>query len=178
MAKMPGKTINARSACVNMNFKRLPHNAANPFQTETVEPSAFHEYKGLDEAMAKYFGFTIVFLITLSLLGCSDNTRSLSVTATAYTSSVKETSSTPSVGAWGDTLKPGMKAIAVSRDLIDLGLTQGVEVSIQGLPGRYKVLDKTHKRWRRRIDIYMGDDVQKAKAWGKRKVTIRWEPEE
>lgn len=67
-----------------------------------------------------------------------------------------------------------MKAIAVSRDLIPMGLTHGVKVKIEGLPGTYTVMDKLHKRWRRRIDIYMGNDVEAAKKWGKRQVTIRW----
>jgi 3D (Asp-Asp-Asp) domain-containing protein len=101
-------------------------------------------------------------------------TNSLEVTATAYTSNQNETDSTPSLSAWGFTLKPGMKAIAVSRDLIKLGLTKGVEVTIDGLPGKYKVLDKMNKKWQKKIDIYMGNDVEKAKAWGKRKVVIRW----
>jgi len=34
--------------------------------------------------------------------------------------------------------------------------------------------NKLHKRWMRRIDIYMGNDVKAAKEWGKREVTIRW----
>jgi 3D (Asp-Asp-Asp) domain-containing protein len=118
----------------------------------------------------KYF----IILITLHLLyGCS-NAHSLEVTATAYTSNANETDSTPSLAAWGDTLKPGMKAIAVSRDLIKMGLGHGVEVSIEGFEGKYKVLDKMNKRWKRKIDIYMGKDTKKAKEWGKRKVIIHW----
>jgi 3D (Asp-Asp-Asp) domain-containing protein len=93
------------------------------------------------------------------------------VTAMAYNSSK---SGKPSIGAWGDKLIPGMKAIAVSRDLIKMGLTHGTEVKIDGLPGTYKVMDKMAKRWRRRIDIYMGNDVKATKEWGKRKVNIRW----
>ncbi len=107
------------------------------------------------------------------LYGCS-NANSLEVTATAYTSNANETDSTPSLAAWGDTLSPGMKTIAVSRDLIKMGLGHGVEVSIEGFEGKYKVLDKMNKRWKRKIDIYMGKDTKKAKEWGKRKVTIHW----
>ena len=69
---------------------------------------------------------------------------------------------------------PAMKAIAVSRDLISMGLTHGVRAKIEGLPGTYTVMDKLHKKWRRRIDIYMGEDIKAAKQWGKRRVTIRW----
>ena len=67
-----------------------------------------------------------------------------------------------------------MKAIAVSRDLLLMGITRGVEVTIEGLPGTYVVMDKLNKRWKQRIDIYMGADKEAAKQWGKRQVTIRW----
>ncbi len=98
----------------------------------------------------------------------------LEVTATAYNSVPGQTQGNPRITAWGDKLVSGMKAIAVSRDLIALGLKHGVKVRVEGLPGAYAVTDKLHKRWKRRIDIYMGKDVKAAKAWGKRKVTIRW----
>ena len=99
----------------------------------------------------------------------------LVVTATEYNSVRWETSSTPSYGAWGDHLKPGTKAIAVSRDLLRLGLTHGVEVRIAGLPGTYRVLDKMARRWHRRIDIYMGLNIKAARDWGKRRVQISWD---
>jgi 3D (Asp-Asp-Asp) domain-containing protein len=31
-----------------------------------------------------------------------------------------------------------------------------------------------NKRWRKRIDIYMGTDVQKAKKWGKKNINIEY----
>ncbi|MDH3518885.1 MAG: 3D domain-containing protein [Myxococcales bacterium] len=98
----------------------------------------------------------------------------LVVTATAYNSVPGQTRGDPSVAAWGDVLEPGTKAIAVSRDLIRLGLTRGARVRIEGLPGEYLVLDKMARHWRRRIDIYMGDDVEAARAWGVRKLHIHW----
>ena len=122
------------------------------------------------------FSYFILLLGVSFLPGSSDKTRSLEVTATAYTSRANETDSTPSLAAWGDTLKPGMKVIAVSRDLLKMGLGHGVEVSIEGVEGKFRVLDKMNKRWRRKIDIYMGKDIKKAKEWGKRKVIIHWEP--
>ena len=76
--------------------------------------------------------------------------------------------------AWGDLLEPGMKVIAVSRDLIPLGLDHKAPVSIDGLPGEYLVLDKMNGRWSKRIDIYMGNDVDAALAWGRREVRIHW----
>ena len=111
-------------------------------------------------------------------LGCEagEAARSLEVTATAYNSLAEQTQGNPSIAAWGDRLEPGMRAIAVSRDLLALGLTHRVEVCIEGLPGSYRVLDKMAKRWQRKIDIYMGTDVRAARAWGRRTVRIRWTP--
>jgi len=130
--------------------------------------------------MKQLTGITFCLLTALFLLSCADHrentsTRnSLVVTATAFNSVEKQTDSTPTIGAWGDRLKPGMKTIAVSRDLLDMGLTRGVAVHIEGLEGEYIVLDKMAKRWTRRIDIYMGNDVDAAKKWGKRQVRISW----
>ena len=98
----------------------------------------------------------------------------LRVTASAYTSCRRETDSTPYLAAWNNRLKPGVKSIALSRDLLKMGLKNGSYVTIDGLKGKYKVLDKMHKRWKKKIDIYMGCNRKKARRWGKRKVTIRW----
>lgn len=100
--------------------------------------------------------------------------KSLMVEATGYNSEVGQTQGNPNIAAWGDRLVPGMKAIAVSRDLIGMGLTHGTTVKIQGLPGVYVVRDKMNKRWKRRIDVYFGDDVEAALNWGRRKVRISW----
>ena len=101
--------------------------------------------------------------------------RSLRVTATAYTSHVNQTDSTPNIAAWGDRLYPGMKSIAVSRDLLKkYGLKHRQKVRIKGLKGEYAVLDKMNKRWTKKIDIYMGMDKRKAFKWGRRKVEIHW----
>jgi len=105
----------------------------------------------------------------------SKHTNILKVTATAYTSHVRQTDSTPNIAAWGDKLRPGMKAIAVSRDLLQVyGLKHGTKVRIKGLSGEYLVLDKMNKRWKKKIDIYMGKDLKKAYKWGHRKVELRW----
>ena len=101
--------------------------------------------------------------------------QSMEVTASAYTLRASETKDyAPGIAAWGDKLKPGMKAIAVSRDLIDMGLGHMTEVKIEGLEGTWIVRDKMHKRWEKKIDIFMGTDVERAREWGKRKVTIHW----
>ncbi len=98
--------------------------------------------------------------------------RALVVTATAYNSVVEQTDDDPEIAAWGDRLEPGMKSIAVSRDLLDMGLKRNAKVRIHGLPGEYVVLDKMHARWENRIDIYMGKDTQAARHFGKRTVKI------
>jgi len=101
----------------------------------------------------------------------------LQVTATAYNSLEGQGQGDPTIAAWGDVLRPGMKVIAVSRDLIPRGLRHGTVVKIDGLPDAYRVMDKLAKRWTKRIDIYMGEDVAAARKWGKRRVTIRWNSE-
>ncbi|MEC6797617.1 hypothetical protein VXS03_11180 [Photobacterium sp. S4TG1] len=116
--------------------------------------------------------FLLVLSLTFSVHSYASSFKKLNVTATAYNSVRAQTDSNPSIAAWGDRLKPGMKAIAVSRDLLKMGLKRGSKVKISGLPGEYVVLDKMHHRWNRKIDIYMGKDVRAAKNWGKRRVTI------
>ena len=115
----------------------------------------------------------IIGLLAIPLLA-SGSEQSIVVTATAYNSIPEQTDTQPNVTAWGDRLEPGMKVIAVSRDLIPLGLDHRAPVSIEGLPGQYLVLDKMHARWEKRIDIYMGADLEAARAWGARQVRIRW----
>ncbi|UXI01410.1 3D domain-containing protein [Photobacterium sp. TY1-4] len=116
-------------------------------------------------------------LLTIMMLGggmaqASLVGKQLQVTATAYNSVRAQTNSNPTLAAWGDRLKPGMKVIAVSRDLLRLGIGHGTRIKISGLPGEYVVMDKMNKRWSRKIDIYMGKDIRAAKKWGRRKVTI------
>lgn len=128
--------------------------------------------------------FTVTrFLVAVMLAIGVANTASagkerlnnLSVTATAYNSLPSQTDGNPTLAAWGDKLRPGMKAIAVSHDLLNYyGLSRGDKVRIKGLEGEYTVLDKMHSRWRKKIDIYMGKDRQAAKRWGRRNVTIHW----
>ncbi len=102
----------------------------------------------------------------------------LTVTATAYNSLPAQTYGDPNEAAWGDRLEPGMKAIAVSRDLIEMGLDHQMTVQIEGLEGSYVVLDKMAARWKKRIDIYMGEDIDAARQWGRKKVEIYWLPPE
>lgn len=126
--------------------------------------------------MNRLFRSALLVLLVLSAtwLSACGNDRSMTVTATAYTSTRGQTEGNPFVGAWGDRLKPGMKAIAVSRDLLEHGLDHEVKVRIEGLEGEYAVLDKMNARFKKRIDIYMGLDTAEADQWGKRTVRISW----
>jgi len=99
--------------------------------------------------------------------------RKLRVTATAYSSHRGQTDKTPFLAAWNNRIRPGMKIIAVSRDMLTrYGLRNGSKVRIGGLPGLYTVRDKMNKRYRKRIDIYMGTNRRRALRWGKRSVML------
>lgn len=138
--------------------------------------------------MGKKTRIFIYALMTLSLFGVTNCTtqpeckvpekcvHSLQVHSTAYTCRVqrKHHGRYPR-GAWGDFLKPETKGVAVSDDLIAMGLTHGTKITIEGLEGEYTVLDKMHARWKKTIDVYMGADCSKARFWGRRNITIRWE---
>lgn len=115
-----------------------------------------------------------VVCLFAAFAGADSLERTLVVTATAYNSVPEQTDSDPLLAAWGDSLAPGMKVIAVSRDLIPVGLDRHTPVKIEGFPGVYLVLDKMNKRWEKRIDIYMGNDLEAARAWGSRQVKISW----
>ena len=100
--------------------------------------------------------------------------RSMTVTVTAYNSVPSQTDGTPFLAAWNNRLRPGMKAIAVSRDLLDEGLSDGTVVAIEGFDDDYLVVDKMDDRFTRRIDIYMGTDVERARQWGEQQRRIWW----
>jgi 3D (Asp-Asp-Asp) domain-containing protein len=127
--------------------------------------------------------FHVSFLLVgiLMIASCSavqkipqERQKSLLVTATAFNSLPGQGQGNPNVGAWGDKLAPGMNAIAVSADLLSLGLARGTQVRIEGLRNEYVVLDRMPPKWKKRIDIYMGNDVSAARSWGRREVHIYW----
>ena len=128
---------------------------------------------------ASNIGF-VILILGLFVFSCKKETRQLyewktmEVTATAYNSLAYQTSSNPHITAFGDSLKPGLRYIAVSRDLLKKGLSHNALVKVEGLEGVYLVKDKMNRRWRNRIDIYMGTDVKVARAWGRRKVNISY----
>lgn len=119
-------------------------------------------------------------MLLSSSIGCKDKIEdpytweTIEVTATAYNSTTAQTDGSPQITAWGDSLKPGMPYIAVSRDLLRLGLKHNTPVKIEGFNGIYLVKDKMHYRWRKKIDIYMGKDIKAAREWGRKKLEIQY----
>jgi 3D (Asp-Asp-Asp) domain-containing protein len=115
--------------------------------------------------------------VALTLLAfpaaANETEHTLTVTAVAYTLDSDQTDDDEDIGAWGDELDDEAKIIAVSRDLLAMGLTRGTRVRIEGRRGEYVVMDLMHPRWKKRIDILMEDDDD-AFAWGRRKVKIKW----
>ena len=116
---------------------------------------------------------TVLFIL---LQSCKTNEKhiwkTMDVKVSAYNSVVNQTNDQPFIGAWGDRLSDRQKSIAVSRDLLSLGFKHNTKVMIKGLPGIYLVKDKMAARWRKRIDIYMGINVKKAKKWGVKELSI------
>jgi 3D (Asp-Asp-Asp) domain-containing protein len=98
----------------------------------------------------------------------------LKVTASAYNSVASQTDSNPHITAFGDSLKPGLNYIAVSKDLYRKGLRRDTPVKIKGFESMFFVKDRMHPRWKNKIDIYMGTDVKAAKKWGRKKVSISY----
>lgn len=122
--------------------------------------------------------YTIAILFITAFLSCKEEVQqqwvSMEVIASAYNSTMAQTDGDPNITAWGDTLKPDTKSIAVSRDLIKLGLTHNTQVKIEGFEGIFLVNDKMHLKWRNKIDIYFGDDIKAARNWGRKKVKIQF----
>lgn len=122
--------------------------------------------------------FFIVSLLTI-ILSCKNSDsgyewKTLDVSVSAYNAVSSQTDGKPNIAAWGDTLIPGEKCIAVSRDLIALGLQHNALVRIEGLESTYVVKDKMNSRYTKKIDIFMGKDVEKAKLWGIQKLAIQY----
>lgn len=122
----------------------------------------------------------LIFLLLTIFFTCANRqedqckSQKIKVIATAYNSLAYQTNANPHITAFGDSLIPGLRYIAVSRDLLDSGLVYNTKVKIEGLDSLFIVKDKMNRRWRKHIDIYMGTDVKKAMRWGKKKVNIEY----
>lgn len=139
-----------------------------------LEPKALMKFNGIKRTTTIRTG-KIIKLPLPHILAHIKTKKKLRVTATAYSSHVGQTDSTPFLAAWNNRLRPGMKIIAVSRDMLTrYGMRNGTKVRIGGLPGYYRVRDKMNKRYKKRIDIYMGVDRRRALRWGRRNVVIYW----
>jgi 3D (Asp-Asp-Asp) domain-containing protein len=108
------------------------------------------------------------------MVGCGPKVRHLKVTATAFNSTIAQTDRRPTESACGKRIAPGDKVVAVSRDLIEAGLTCGTQIQITGLEGSWSVLDHMASDRKMHIDIYMGRDIKAARAWGTQQVEISW----
>jgi len=98
------------------------------------------------------------------------------VTASAYNSTPGQTEGDPFDTASGRRLQPGMKALAVSPDLLADGLDFGTKVRIEGVDGEWTVVDRMPSDRRRAIDLYFGQDDAAARRFGKKQVRIHWSP--
>lgn len=100
--------------------------------------------------------------------------RSTEVTVTAYNAVPAQTDSTPWIGACNVRLRLDQRPVAVSRDLFAQGLDCGAEVALEGEDESYVVMDKMHSRHSRRIDVFMGRDVDGAREFGVEQRRIWW----
>ena len=98
------------------------------------------------------------------------------VTASAYNSTPEQTQGDPHDTASGTRLSPGMKALAVSPDLLAAGLDYGTKVRIEGVDGEWTVVDRMPSDRSRAIDLYFGQDEAAARRFGKKQVRIHWSP--
>jgi 3D (Asp-Asp-Asp) domain-containing protein len=124
-----------------------------------------------------------ILILTLLIFNCKKpeipfeenyTWHDLKVTASAYNSVASQTDSNPHITAFGDSLKPGLNYIAVSNDLYRKGLKRDTPVKIKGFDSIFFVKDRMHRRWKNKIDIYMGTDIKAAKRWGRKKVSISY----
>jgi len=101
---------------------------------------------------------------------------SLKVDVTWYTSSVKETDSTPFITADGSKVRDGI--IAVSRNLLDY-FEYGDSLYVEDF-GWFEVRDCMHQRWMNTVDIWCNDReyalqngrIQKWICWNFREETV------
>ena len=127
----------------------------------------------------RFFSFLFIALV---LFACREepepNMKCIKVKASAYNSVPYQTrpGTSGTITAWGDTLVDSIPSIAISRDLLDSGLTHGTMVKIYGYREKFVVNDKMNRRYRKKIDIHFGKDIKAAKEFGiKRNLQICWE---
>jgi len=122
--------------------------------------------------------FTLIAM-ALSLVACGDDPemKCMEVRASAYNSVASQTrlGTDGNITAWGDTLKPEIPSVAISRDLIDSGMVHGTMIYIEGFKEPFKVNDKMNRRYKNKIDLHLGTDVKAARNFGNQKLNICFE---
>lgn len=102
-----------------------------------------------------------------------DELQTVSVTITAYSSTVDQCDSTPYIAANNKPVRVG--TLALSRDLLkEFGIEYGQRVLIPGY-GVFEVRDTMNARWQRRVDIWESDR-QAARMFGKQQGKLIWMP--
>jgi hypothetical protein len=113
--------------------------------------------------------------LALLLLACAPHGETARVEVGAFAIELRDPRDEPWRGSWGDELRPGMKALAVSPDLVQRGLGRGTRVRIEGMPPSYRVRHQLGADTRERIEIFMGTDADAARRWHERRARIWWE---
>ena len=121
----------------------------------------------------KYF----ILISILAFLHCKEEEKkqdlyewkTIEVIATAYNSLAYQTNSNPSIGAFGDSLVPGMRCIAVSRDLLKMGIKHNTPVKIEGLDSIYLVKDKNECALEKTYRCIHGHRCKSSKELGQEK---------
>lgn len=90
------------------------------------------------------------------------------LTITAYSPTVAECGSNPTITASQSTVRPGI--VAVSRDLFAQGWVFGKKVYVKG-HGVFEIADLMGKGHSKRVDIFI-PDTDEAKRFGKKQTTV------
>jgi 3D (Asp-Asp-Asp) domain-containing protein len=105
-------------------------------------------------------------------------TKVIVVTATIYHAVPSQTDSTPFITASNKHINKenpqGHRWIAVSRDLEPLGFIFGAIVCVEGageMDGLWRVEDRMNKRWTRRIDFLVNQNMASGK-WENVKIYV------
>jgi len=116
-------------------------------------------------------------VLALALAACNPHGEVATVTVGAFSIGLRGPGDEPTRGKWGDELKPGIKALAVSPDLVARGMGPGTRVRIEGMPSGYRVRDQLPDGTRERIEIFMGTDAASVEHFGEKRMRIWWASE-
>jgi 3D (Asp-Asp-Asp) domain-containing protein len=121
-------------------------------------------------------GWLLPILALLALgTACARRGETAAVSVGAFAIPLRPRGSEPWRGTWGDELVPGMRALAVSPDLVARGVIRGTRVRIEGMPASYRVRHELGAEAHERVEIFMGTDTEAARRFGERRARIWWE---